>query len=118
MEFDVAVATPPMMKTISKLGRVLGPRGLMPSPKSGTVGPDIVKAVKEYAAGKVEFRNDTAGNVQAVVGRASFTAEQLAENARCFIDTIVKMRPTSAKGQYVRKISLSGTMTPGVLVEI
>jgi len=118
MEFDVAVASPDMMRVVSKLGRTLGPRGLMPSPKSGTVTPNIVEAVKEYAAGKVEFRNDAGGNVHAVIGKKSFDDDKLVENAQAFIDTISKMRPTTTKGHYVRKITLAGTMTPGVQVQV
>ena len=118
MEFDVAVAEPPMMRVISKLGRVLGPRGLMPSPKAGTVTPDVAQAVKDYAAGKVDFRNDDGGNVHAVVGKLSFDETKLVENAQAFIDTIVKMKPASTKGQYVKKVSVSATMTPGVMVAL
>ncbi|MFW6032840.1 MAG: 50S ribosomal protein L1 [Phycisphaeraceae bacterium] len=117
MDFDVAVASPEMMRVVARLGRTLGPKGLMPSPKSGTVTPNVVEAVKEYRAGKVEFRNDAGGNVHAVVGKQSFAPEALEQNAKAFIDHIVKMRPSSAKGQYVRQISLSGTMTPGVAVQ-
>ncbi len=117
MDFDVAVASPDMMKVISKLGRVLGPRGLMPSPKAGTVNKDVEQAVKEYAAGKVEFRNDNGGNIHAVVGKQSFSAEKLTENAQHFIETIEKMKPTAAKGQYIKKISVSATMSPGVQVQ-
>lgn len=117
MEFDVAVATPDMMRVISKLGRVLGPRGLMPSPKAGTVNPDVEQAVQEYAAGKVEFRNDAGGNVHAIIGKKSFDPNALKENAAFFIDTIQKMKPASSKGHYIRKVSLTATMSPGVLVE-
>jgi large subunit ribosomal protein L1 len=116
MDFDVAIAEPAMMRVISKLGRVLGPKGLMPSPKSGTVTPDVSGAVKEYAAGKIEFRNDKDGNVHAVVGKMSFEDQQLVDNARTFLDQIERLKPSGAKGVYIRKISLSGTMTPGVLV--
>jgi len=116
MEFDVAIAEPPMMRVISKLGRTLGPRGLMPSPKSGTVTPDVAKAVKEYAAGKVEFRNDDGGNVHAVVGKLSFDEQQLIDNTRTFLDEINRLKPSSTKGVYVKKISMAGTMTPGILV--
>jgi len=116
MDFDVAVASPDMMRVVSKLGRVLGPKGLMPSPKSGTVTPDVTTAVKEYAAGKLEFRNDAGGNVHAVIGKMSFEAPKLVENAEAFLATIQKMKPSAAKGNYVKKISVSGTMTPGVLV--
>ncbi len=118
MEFDVAVASPEMMRQVSKLGRVLGPRGLMPSPKSGTVTQDIAGAVKEYAAGKVEFRNDSGGNVHGGIGKLSFEPKQLVENAQTFIDTITKLKPSAAKGQYVKKISISGTMTPGVQIAV
>jgi len=118
MDFDVAIAEPPMMRVISKLGRVLGPRGLMPSPKAGTVTPDVAKAVKEYAAGKVDFRNDDGGNVHAVVGKMGFDADKLTENAQTLIDTILKMKPSGSKGVYVKKITMSGTMTPGVPVAV
>lgn len=118
MEFDVAVASPDTMRFVGKLGKVLGPRGLMPSPKAGTVTPDVAKAVQEYAAGKVEYRNDTGGNIHVPIGKLSFDAEKLQANAQAMIDEIVRRRPSSAKGQYVKKISLSGTMTPGVLVAV
>ena len=118
MEFDVAVASPDMMRVVSKLGRVLGPKGLMPSPKSGTVTPDVLGAVKEYAAGKVEFRNDAGGNVHASVGKCSFDGENLVENALAFINTITRMKPASIKGVYVKKITISGTMTAGVPVAV
>lgn len=118
MDFDVAVASPDMMKIVSKLGRTLGPRGLMPSPKAGTVTPEVGNAVREYAAGKVEYRNDKGGNVHAIVGKMSFPKDQLIENASFFIKTIEKQRPSSAKGHYIKKVSLSGTMTPGVTVEV
>jgi len=118
LDFDVAIASPDMMRVVSRLGKVLGPKGLMPSPKSGTVTPDVIKAVTEYAAGKVEFRNDAGGNVQAVIGKQSFDEQKLNENAQAFIETIMRMKPSAAKGQYVKKISISGTMTPGVLVAI
>ena len=118
MEFDVAVATPDMMRVISKLGRILGPKGLMPSPKSGSVVPNVVDAVREFAAGKVEFRHDAGGNVHAAIGRVSFDEEKLTENGQAFIDTIVRMRPAVAKGIFVKKVCISATMSPGVLVEI
>ena len=118
MEFDVAVASPDMMRVVSKLGKTLGPKGLMPSPKSGTVTPKVAEAVKEYVAGKVEFRNDAGGNVQAVVGKKSFDATKLVENAQSFIDLIEKMKPAATKGHYIKKVSLSATMTPGVLVDV
>jgi large subunit ribosomal protein L1 len=117
-DFDVAIAHPSLMGKVGKLGRVLGPQGKMPSPKSGTVTPDIAGAVKEYSAGKVEFRNDAGGNVHAVVGKLSFPEDDLKANATAFIDHIKRMRPTSAKGQYIKKVSISGTMTPAVELEI
>jgi large subunit ribosomal protein L1 len=116
MDFDVAIATPDMMRVISKLGRVLGPKGLMPSPKSGTVTADIVRAVKEYGAGKVEYRNDKGGNVQAPIGKMNFSEADLYENLQHFIKTIEQSRPSSVKGTYIKKIAISGAMTPSVLV--
>ncbi len=116
LDFDVAIASPDMMRIVSKLGRTLGPKGLMPSPKSGTVTPKIGEAVKEYAAGKVEFRNDDGGNIHAVVGKQSFPAEKLTENTQAFINHIIRLKPPAAKGQYVKKVSLSATMTPGVMI--
>lgn len=118
MDFDVAVAEPPMMKVVSKLGKVLGPKGLMPSPKSGTVTPNVEQAIKEFAAGKVEFRNDDGGNVHAPIGKHSFDKQKLQENAEAFIAQINRMKPSSTKGQYVKRITISGTMTPGVPVEL
>lgn len=117
MDFDVAVATPDMMRVVSKLGRVLGPKGLMPSPKAGTVTPDVAKAVTEYAAGKIEYRNDKGGNVHAPVGKMSFDDTDLVENVSAFIATIEKAKPTGAKGQFIKRITLSGTMTPGVQIK-
>lgn len=118
MDFDVAVATPDMMRVIAKLGKVLGPKGLMPSPKAGTVTKDIVQAVGEFAAGKVEYRNDKTGNIHAPIGKMSFKPEDLAENLEAFIKTIEGARPSTVKGQYIKKIAISGTMTPSVLVQI
>ncbi|MFB3430551.1 MAG: 50S ribosomal protein L1 [Phycisphaerales bacterium] len=117
-DFDVAVASPDMMRVISKLGRVLGPKGLMPSPKAGTVTPDVVNAVKEYAAGKVEYRNDKFGNIHAPIGKMSFKEGDLLANLEHFVTTIEKLRPSAVKGNYIKKIAISGTMTPSVLVEI
>ena len=116
MDFDVAVASPDMMRVISKLGRVLGPKGLMPSPKAGTVTPKVADAVREYAAGKVEYRTDKGGNVHAVIGKMSFSDDDLQKNYDHFVETIVKARPSSAKGLFVKKITVSGTMTPGVRI--
>ncbi len=117
MEFDVAVASPDMMRVVSKLGRVLGPKGLMPSPKAGTVTPNIAQAVKEYSAGKVEYRNDKGGNIHAAIGKMSFSDGDLVENLKHFVTTIEKSRPQTAKGRFIRKITISGTMTPGVEVK-
>ncbi len=113
-DFDVAVAQPVLMGKISKLGRVLGPQGKMPSTKSGTVAADIVTAVREYAAGKVEFRNDAGGNVHAVVGKFSFHDADLKENITAFIGHILRVKPQTAKGAYLKKVFISGTMTPSV----
>ena len=118
MDFDVAVAQPQMMKVVSKLGRVLGPKGLMPAPKAGTVAADVEQAVKDYSAGKVEFRNDKEGNVHAVVGKMSFDNQKLVDNAQAFIDAILKLKPASTKGHFVKKVAISGTMTPGVHVAV
>ncbi len=118
MDFDVAVAAPKMMRGVSKLGRVLGPQGKMPSPKAGTVGDDIAKMVTEYAAGKVEYRNDDGGNLHVPVGKASFEAARLAENVTAFIEHVRKLRPSAVKGTYIRKACLSATMSPAVELEV
>jgi large subunit ribosomal protein L1 len=117
-DFDVAIAHPSLMGKVGKLGRVLGPQGKMPSPKSGTVTPDILTAIKEYSAGKVEFRNDAGGNVHVVVGKLSFSEEDLKANVTAFLDHIRRLRPAAAKGQYIKRVCLSGTMTPSVHLEI
>lgn len=114
MDFDVAIATPDMMGVVGPLGRVLGPRGLMPSPKAGTVTQDVASAVKEYKAGKVEFRNDAAGIVHCVVGKLSFDEAKLAENVEALLHYIRGLKPNSAKGVYVRSITLSATHLPGI----
>ncbi|MFK7884776.1 MAG: 50S ribosomal protein L1 [Phycisphaerales bacterium] len=116
MDFDVAIASPDMMRVISKLGKVLGPKGLMPSPKNGTVTPKVADAVAEFAAGKVEYRTDKGGNIHAVIGKLSFPEGDLVENYDHFVATIEKLRPSSVKGDYVKSITVSGTMTPGVQV--
>ena len=113
-DFDVCIASPDMMGVVGPLGRVLGPRSLMPSPRAGTVTPDVAKAVSEYKAGKVEFRNDDTGNVHAVLGRLSFTPDQLRDNISAFLKFIDTLKPGSLKGSYVRNISLAATMSPGV----
>ncbi|MDO5552687.1 MAG: 50S ribosomal protein L1 [Planctomycetia bacterium] len=118
LDFDVCIASPDMMGMVGPLGRVLGPRGLMPSPRAGTVTPDIAKTVKEYKAGKVEFRNDKGGIVHAVVGKISFDEAKLQENVQAFIQYVISLKPASIKGVYVKSISLSATMSPGINVQI
>jgi large subunit ribosomal protein L1 len=117
LEFDRAVATPDMMSLVGRLGKILGPRGLMPNPKSGTVTFEVGRVVREIKAGKVEFRVDKAGIIHAPIGRVSFAAEALIENARALIDTLIRMKPASSKGQYVKGIAVSSTMGPGVKVD-
>jgi large subunit ribosomal protein L1 len=116
-DFDVAIATPAAMSEVRKLGKVLGPRGLMPNPKTGTVTDDTAKAVKEVKAGRVEFKLDKNANAAVPVGKFSFSAEQLLENSSAVIDAIVKARPATAKGRFVDNISIAATMTPGVTVD-
>ena len=116
MDFDVALATPDMMGVVGPLGRVLGPRGLMPSPRSGTVANDITAAVKEFKAGKIEFRNDKGGNVAAPVGKINFSEEQLIENITMFLTHLRAVKPATAKGTYIRTITISATMSPGIRV--
>ncbi len=118
LEFDVAIATPDMMSVVGQLGRVLGPRGLMPSPRAGTVTQDVAVAVQEYKAGKVEFRVDAAGSVQCIVGKLSFEESQLVENVEALLKYIHSLRPTAAKGTYVRKVTISATMSPGIMVAV
>jgi large subunit ribosomal protein L1 len=117
-DFDACIAAPDMMKVVGPLGKVLGPRGLMPSPRAGTVTPDVAKTVGEYKAGKVEFRNDKAGNVHAPVGKMSFDAEKLTANIQAFVDRIVSLKPGSVKGQYIKSAHLSGAMGPSVRLAI
>ncbi len=117
-DFDVAVATPEAMSEVRKLGKVLGPRGLMPNPKTGTVTEDTAKAVREVKAGRVEFKVDKAGNVQVPVGKAAFQAAQIEENARAVIDAVVKARPAAVRGQYVCTATLSTTMSPPVRLDL
>ena len=118
LDFEVAVATPDLMSEVGKLGRVLGPRGLMPNPKAGTVTFDVGKAVEEFRAGRIEYRNDRYGNVHAPVGKVSFTDEQLEENLAALTAEIVRARPAAAKGRFVRNLSVSSTMGPGVKVDV
>ena len=117
-DFDVCIAAPDMMKLVGPLGKVLGPRGLMPSPRAGTVTPEIGKTVSEYKAGKVEFRNDKAGNVHAPVGKLSFDAEKLTENIQALVDRIISLKPTGIKGIFVKSAHLSATMSPSVRLAV
>ena len=118
LDFDVAVATPDMMGTVGRLGKVLGPRGLMPNPKLGTVTMDLQKAISEIKAGKVEYRTDKAGNVHCPIGKASFDAQKLTENFQALIDTLNRVKPAAAKGQYIRSITVASTMGPGVPIQL
>jgi large subunit ribosomal protein L1 len=117
MDFEAVVATPDMMKSVGRLGKVLGPRGLMPNPKTGTVTFDIGKAVREIKAGKVEFRVDKTGIVHAPVGKTSFSTDRLLENARALVDSIIKARPSAAKGRYMKSVVVSSTMGPGIRID-
>ena len=117
MDFDTAIATPDLMGQVGRLGKILGPRGLMPNPKLGTVTFDVARAVREAKAGKVEFRVDKAGNIHAPVGKKSFDAEKLAANAMALIEAIMRAKPSAAKGTYLRSLTLSSTMSPGVQVD-
>jgi large subunit ribosomal protein L1 len=117
-DFDVCIAAPDMMGAVGPLGKVLGPRGLMPSPRAGTVTPDVGKVVKEYKAGKVEFRNDSGGNVHALVGKLSFDANKLVDNITAFINHVVNMKPAAVRGQYVKGVAVSATMSPGVRIQM
>jgi len=118
MDFDAVVATPDMMKSVGRLGKVLGPRGLMPNPKTGTVTLDVARAVKEVKAGKVEFRVDKTGIIHCPVGKVSFEPQKLAENAQALIASVLKAKPTTAKGRYVRSIVVSSTMGPGLAIDL
>ena len=118
MDFDVAIASPDQMRVVSPLGRVLGPKGLMPSPKAGTVTPDVVTAVQEFSAGKVEYRNDDGGNVACIIGKLSFSDDDLVENLEFFLKMMEKARPAVLKGAYFRRVVISATMTPGVQVAV
>jgi large subunit ribosomal protein L1 len=117
MDFDAVVATPDMMRAVGRLGKVLGPRGLMPNPKTGTVTTDIAKAVQEIKAGKVEFRVDKAGIVHAPIGKTSFASDRLVANAHALMDSIVKAKPSAAKGKYLRSVTMSSTMGPGIDID-
>jgi large subunit ribosomal protein L1 len=118
LDFDVVIASPKVMGKVGKLGRILGPQGKMPSPKNGTVTSDVLTAVAEFAAGKVEFKNDAGGNVHTVVGKQSFEAEKLIGNIEAFVSHIKKIKPATAKGTYIKKVSISATMSPSVIVSI
>ncbi len=117
-DFDVAVAHPAVMGKVGRLGRVLGPQGKMPSPKSGTVTPDLAKAIKEYAAGKLEYRNDAGGNVHAIVGKMSFSEADLLANVEAFIDHIRRSKPATSKGQYIKRVCLAATMSPSLTLNV
>lgn len=117
-DFDVCIATPDMMSVVGRLGRLLGPKGLMPNPKVGTVTMDVKRAVGESKAGKIEYRTDKAGNVQTAIGKASFDAEKLLDNYLALITTLIKVKPSGAKGQYIKSITLSTTMGPGVPIDV
>jgi len=117
MEFDVMIATPDQMGQVGQLGRVLGPRGLMPNPKAGTITFDVTRAVREVKAGKIEFRVDKGGNVHAAIGKVSFTIDALNENFTAFIDQIVRSKPSASKGVYVQNVAISSTMGPGVTID-
>ena len=116
-DYDAVIATPDMMRSVGKLGKVLGPRGLMPNPKTGTVTTDVAKAIQEIKAGKVEFRVDKTGIIHAPVGKTSFAAEALLANAQALVDSIVKAKPSAAKGRYLKSITVSSTMGPGVRID-
>lgn len=116
LDFDVVVATPDMMGQVGRLGRVLGPKGLMPNPKTGTVTFEVAKAIQEIKAGKIEYRADKAGNVHAAIGKASFTVEQLAQNLQTLADALIKAKPAAAKGTYMKSVTVSSTMGPGIAV--
>ncbi len=118
LDFDVAITIAPMMKKVSKLGKVLGPQGKMPSPKAGTVVEDIVSAVTEFVAGKVEYRNDEGGNLHVMMGKASFEPQKLIDNIEMFVNHIKKLRPATTKGVYIKKASLSATMSPSVRLDV
>lgn len=118
LEFDVAIATPDLMRDVSKLGKVLGPRGLMPNPKVGTVTEDVTKAVSEVKKGKVEFKMDKLANLHVVIGKLSFAAQQLVDNAQAVLGAILRARPAAAKGQFIRRVGLSSTMSPGIAIDV
>jgi large subunit ribosomal protein L1 len=118
LDFDIALASPDMMRVVGRLGRILGPQGKMPSPKSGTVTPQVADAVREFKAGRIEVRSDEGGNVHALVGRCSFADEALAENIRAYMSALLRLKPASAKGIFIQKVVLSSTMGPGIHVSL
>jgi large subunit ribosomal protein L1 len=118
LDFDVAVAHPGLMQKVAKLGRVLGPQGKMPTPKAGTVGPDVAKLVAEFSAGKLEYRNDAGGNVHAIIGKMSFAEPSLIQNALALVEHIRRVKPASSKGHYFQKVVLSATMMPGITIDL
>ncbi len=118
LDFDIIIATPEMMPMLGKLGKVLGPRGLMPNPKTGTVTTDVTKPIEEVKKGRIEYRTDSYGNVHAIIGKVSFDAKKLVENLQAFVTVIVKSKPQTAKGTYIKNISVSSTMGPGVKVDV
>ena len=117
LDFDALIATPDMMRSVGALGKILGPRGLMPNPKTGTVTPDVTNAVKETKAGKVEYRVDKTGVIHVPVGKVSFTADKITANAKALIDAVIRAKPATAKGKYVKKVNVATTMGPGILVD-
>jgi large subunit ribosomal protein L1 len=118
VDFDACISTPDMMRSVGKLGKVLGPRGLMPNPKTGSVTFDVAKAIQEVKAGKVEFRVDKTGIIHAPVGKIEFSGEQLSENAQMLIDSVIKVRPAAVKGRYVKRITIASTMSPGIDLDL
>lgn len=118
LDFDVIIATPEMMPLLGKIGKLLGPRGLMPNPKTGTVTTDVAKAIEDVKKGRIEFRTDSYGNVHAIIGKVSFDEAKLAENLKAFMNVIIKSKPTTVKGQFIKNVSVSSTMGPGIKIDI
>ena len=118
LDFDVIIATPEMMPLLGKIGKLLGPRGLMPNPKTGTVTTDVAKAIEDVKKGRIEFRTDSYGNIHAIIGKASFDAAKLVENLMAFMNVIIKSKPTTVKGQFIKNVSVSSTMGPGIKIDI
>ena len=118
LDFDVIIATPEMMPLLGKIGKLLGPRGLMPNPKTGTVTTDVAKAIEDVKKGRIEFRTDSYGNVHAIIGKASFDAKKLVENLDAFMNVIIKSKPTTVKGQFIKNVSVSSTMGPGIKIDL